>query len=127
MTAAGIILIALLSLALITAIIAGIFSSNMIMEHPLHIKDVKMVISVSGDDVVVFISGGKDAPHLREIIICIKGVQLTEDQAMQHVYSNTCVFPGVVRGITGSRDISIKGVFSDGYVSILQCTTIECN
>lgn len=126
MTMAGIILIALLILILIAATSAGIFTSNLVMQNPLLTKDVETVVSVSGDDVVVLISGGKDAADLTHIIICIKGVQLTEDQAMQHVYSNTCIFPGVGSGISGSRDMSIKGVFSDGFTTTLKCSTIEC-
>ncbi len=126
MTTAGIILIALLILILLAATITGIFSSRIVMEHPLLTKDVKTVVSVSGDDVVIFIFGGKDAADLTDIIICIKEVQLTEDQTMRHVYNNTCIFPGVAKGISGNRDISIKGVFSDGFVTTLICCQIEC-
>ncbi len=126
MTSAGIILIALVILIVFAAAVTGLFSSKMVMQNPLMTKDVETAVSVSGDDVVIFISGGKDAADLREIIICINGVQLAEDQARQHVYSNTCTFRGVVDGVSGNRDMSIKGVFSDGYISILKYCTIEC-
>lgn len=126
MTSAGIILIALLILILIAATSTGLFSSSLVMQNPFLTKDVQTAVSVSGDDVVIFISGGNDAADLREIIICINGVQLTEDQARQHIYSNTCTFRGVVEGVSGSRDISIKGVFSDGVTTTLRCCKIEC-
>ncbi|MDO9522979.1 MAG: hypothetical protein Q7J08_04615 [Methanocorpusculum sp.] len=126
MTSAGIILIALLILILIAATSTGLFSSSLVMQNPFLTKDVQTAVSVSRDDVVIFISGGNDVADLREIIICINGVQLTEDQARQHIYSNTCTFRGVVEGVSGSRDISIKGVFSDGVTTTLRCCKIEC-
>ncbi len=127
MTSAGIILIALIVIIIFAATSTGLFSSKLVMQNPLQTKDVETVVSVSEDDVVVFISGGRDAADLTDLIICINGVQLTEDQAIQHVYSNTCTFPGVAGGITGSRDISIKGVFSDGFTTTLKCCQIECS
>ncbi len=126
MTSAGIILIALLILILIAATSTGLFSSSLVMQNPFLTKDVQTAVSVSGDDVVIFISGGNDAADLREIIICINGVQLTEDQARQHIYSNICTFRGVVEGVSESRDISIKRVFSDGVTTTLRCCKIEC-
>jgi len=125
MTTAGIILIALVILIVFAAAVTGLFSSKIVMQNPFLTKDVQTAVSVSGDDVVIFISGGNDAADLREIIISISGVQLTEDQARQQVYSNTCTFPGVAGGISGNRDMSIKGVFSDGVTSTLKCCTIE--
>jgi len=127
MTTAGIILIAGVILILVVATIAGVFSSRVVMENPLLTKDVETVVSVSGGDVMVIIIGGNDAADVREIIICIKEVELTENQARQHVCNNTCTFPGVAEGICGHRDISIKGVFSDGVVATLRCSKVECN
>ncbi len=126
MTSAVIILIALLILIVFAAASTGWFSSLFVMQNPFHGKDVETVVSVYGDDVVIHVSGGRDVVELREIIISIDGVQLTEEQARQQISNGTCVFPGAVEGISGTRDISVKGVFSDGATSTLKCCSIDC-
>ncbi len=127
MTSAGIILIALLLLIIFAAASTGWFSSCFVMQNPLHAKDVQTVVSVYGDDVVIYVSDGSDSVELREIIISINGVQLTEEQARQQISAGTCVFPGAVKDISGIRDISVKGVFSDGATSTLKYCSIDCS
>lgn len=127
LTSAGIILIALLILIVFAAASTGWFSSLFVMKNPLHAKDVQTVISVYGDDVVIYVSGGRDIIELREVIISINGVQLTDEQARQTLHSNTCIFSGAVKDISGTRDIAVKGVFSDGTITTLKCCSIDCS
>ncbi len=127
MTSAGIVLIALFILIVFAAASSGWFSSLVVMKNPLHTKDVQTVVSVYGDDVVVYVSGGRDIIELQEIIISINGVQFTEEQARQPVHSGTCVFQGAVKDVSGTRDISVKGVFADGTITTLKCCSIDCS
>ena len=127
LTTAGIALTAFLILLVLAAAGTGLISSFWVTQNPYHTKEVKMDISVFGDDVVIYISGGRDADELREMILIINGIQLTEDQARQQVQSSTCVFSGAVKDISGTCDISVKGVFSDGATATLESCRIRCS
>ena len=126
LTSATIILIALLIVIILGLASTGMLGTNLFVENPILKKDVGAQVSVVGEDVVVFIACGEDAADLTEVIICIEGVRLSDQEARQAVVNNTCTFSGAARGVAGERDVSMKGVFSDGSVTSIRCSKLNC-
>jgi len=126
LTSAAILLTALLILIVFGLASTGVLSANLFVQNPMLKKDVGAEVSVVGEDVVVFIACGEDAADLMEVIICIEGVKLSDEEARQSVVNNTCTFPGAARGISGVRDVSLKGMFSDGSVTSIRCSKLNC-
>ena len=126
LTSAAILLTALLILIVFGLASTGVLSANLFVQNPMLKKDVGAEVSVVGEDVVVFIACGEDAADLLEVIICIEGLRLSDEEARQAVVNNTCTFTGAARGIAGERDVSMKGVFSDGSVSSIRCSKLSC-
>ena len=116
LTSATIILIALLMVIILGLASTGMLGTNLFVENPTLKKDVGAQVSVVGED----------AADLTEVIICIEGVRLSDQEARQAVVNNTCTFSGAARGVAGERDVSMKGVFSDGSVTSIRCSKLNC-
>lgn len=107
---------------------AALLGTGYVIDRSLEDPDVLLHVFVVGNDVIVTIYEGRRVAELTMVSLEIEGVSLpksvclkpTPDAGTGDVY-----FTDACAGITGVRDIAIRGIFSDGRTQLLKLTTIK--
>lgn len=120
-----VILIFILILAgvLTLSIAGGFFGSDYVVRKSLEGQEVVTHVAVSGGDVIVTIYGGRKAEELQMISMTIDGVPQSSEHPLDPPLLNgagVVVFPGVCDGVTGTRIVTVRGVFADESTMLLK-------
>ena len=116
----------LLVIAVIVVLVAAGFvvMSNVMIELEVE-KDVQMNVQLSGNDVVLTVFGGNDAPTLRIVTVYIDGVDgglLSQER--KAIVGSPIIYTNMAVGITGSKFVMIKGTFADNSIAVLKNTKL---
>ncbi len=127
-------LIMIVSLGAVSLIIVGacaaivFFGSGYVLDKSLEDPDVLLHVFVVGSDVIVTIYEGRRVAELTMISLEIEGVSLPQSVCLQTAPKSgtgEVCFTEACAGVTGVRDIAVRGVFSDGRTQLLKLTTIK--
>ena len=119
------ILILIILLVCIFAVMHGI---GYIMDKSLADPDVLVNVAVRGDDVIVTIYDGRRIDELFMVSVQIEGVDLPNSVSTRHTPAagkGEVVFKGACAGVTGERDVAVRGIFSDGKTEMLKLSTVK--
>ena len=118
----------ILAAVIIVSVAAGFFGSEYVVHKALEDPDVVLHVAVSGGDVTIAIYGGEKVEELRMVCLEIEGVSLSSEYSMHPAPLNGAgmvVFSGVCNEVTGTRLVSVRGVFADGSTKLLKRVTIK--
>ena len=107
---------------------AALLGTGYVIDKSLEDPDVLLHVFVVGDDVIVTIYEGRRVDELTMVSLEIEGVSLPKSVSMQPAPdcgTGEVHFTEACAGVTGVRDIAVRGVFSDGRTQLLKLTTIK--
>ncbi|MEA5036814.1 hypothetical protein SDC9_35349 [bioreactor metagenome] len=126
------VMIGILSMLILIIVLVCIFSAVFGMEYMINKSladpDVLVHVTIRGDDVIVTIDEGCRVDELLMLSVQIEGVQLSNSVCTMNVSdvgTGEVVFNGACAGVTGERDIAVRGIFSDGKTEILKLYTVK--
>ena len=100
-----------------------LFGASYILDQSLSDPDVLVHPAISGNDIIVTIYEGRRVTELVQISLEIEGyapvVQDVPSGATQIVYA------GVASQITGTRNVGVRGIFTDGSVKLLKVIELK--
>jgi hypothetical protein len=99
-----------------------------IMDKSLADPDVLVNVAVRGDDVIVTIYDGRRIDELFMVSVQIEGVDLPNSVSTRHTPAagkGEVVFKGACAGVTGERDVAVRGIFSDGKTEMLKLSKVK--
>jgi len=109
-------------------VIVGIFAMGEIVDTSY--GNVDVTVHLSGNDVVVSIIGGEDAPRVTGLHVYIDGAPETTSAA-NYQYSITSrqqiVFNGIALGVVGSRFVVVEAIFDDGTTTVIDYSRLQFN
>lgn len=113
---------------LCVSLFAAFFGTGYIIDKSLEDPDVLLHVAVVGDDIVVTIYEGRRVDELLTLSVEIEGVTLPQSISSKPAPNNgtgEVTFMGACAGITGTRDVAVRGVFSNGRSLLLKLYTVK--
>lgn len=121
--------LAIISIIIISACACvALLGTGYVIDKSLEDPDVLLHVFVVGNDVIVTIYEGRRVDELTMVSLEIEGVSLPKSVCMQPAPdcgTGEVYFTEACAGVTGVRDIAVRGVFSDGRTQLLKLTTIK--
>lgn len=118
----------LILIILLVCIFSAVFGIEYMIDKSLADPDVLVHVTIRGDDVVVTICDGCRIDELLMLSVQIEGVELPNSVSTMNTPvadKGEVVFKGACAGVTGERDIAVRGIFSDGKTEILKLYTVK--
>ena len=121
-------------LGLVSIIIVGAFAAaallgtGYVIDKSLEDPDVLLHVFVVGDDMIVTIYEGRRVDELVMVSLEIEGVSLPTSIALKPAPNSgtgEVHFTGACEGVTGVREIAVRGIFSDGRSQLLKMNTMK--
>ncbi len=107
---------------------AALLGTGYVIDKSLEDPDVLLHVFVVGNDVIVTIYEGRRVDELTMVSLEIEGVSLPQSVCLQPAPESgtgEVSFTEACSGVTGVRDIAVRGIFSDGRTQLLKLTTIK--
>lgn len=123
-----IVVIAVVALIVLCGGVAGVVFSTKTVDNVVGESNIFLSVSVTGNDLVVQIYDQGNCRDLQHIILAIDGYTMPAGIATKSLTSNfpqTVVYSGMAGGITGDRQVSIKGIFMDSSTSTVWIGTVR--
>lgn len=124
-----VVILAIISLIIIGACAgAALLGTGYVIDKSLEDPDVLVHVFVVGNDVVVTIYEGRKVDELVMVSLEIEGVSLPTSASLKPAPTSgtgEVYFTGVGEGVTGLRDVAIRGVFADGRTRLLKLNTMK--
>ena len=127
-------LIMIVMLGVVSLIIVGacacvvLLGSGYVLDKSLEDPDVLLHVFVVGNDAIVTIYEGRRVDELVMLSLEIEGVSLPTSISLKPVPNSgtgQVYFTGACEGVTGIRDIAVRGIFSDGRSQLLKMNTMK--
>jgi len=119
----------IISLVIIGAFaLAALLGTGYVIDKSLEDPDVLLHVFVVGNDVVVTIYEGRRVNELVMLSLEIEGVALPVSVSCVPVSTagtGEVFFRNACAGVTGTRDIAVRGIFSDGGTRLLKMNTMK--
>ena len=121
-------------LGLVSIIIVGAFAAaallgtGYVIDKSLEDPDVLLHVFVVGDDMIVTIYEGRRVDELVMVSLEIEGVSLPTSISLKPAPNSgtgEVHFTGACEGVTGVREIAVRGIFSDGRSQLLKMNTMK--
>jgi len=115
-------------IVLFVAVTLGVIGTGHMMHRMLDDPDVVMHVEISGGDVIVTIYEGRRIDDLSMLILEIEGVSIPSSMSTMPAPENgegIVRFSNICTQITGSREVGVRGVYTDGSSSLLKMSTIK--
>jgi hypothetical protein len=113
---------------LCVSLFAAFFGTEYVIDKSLEDPDVLLNVAVVGDDIIVTIYEGRRVDELLTLSVEIEGVTLPHSIASKPAPDNgsgAVLFAGACAGITGTRDVAVRGTFSNGRSLLLKLYTVK--
>jgi len=107
---------------------AVLLGSGYVLDKSLEDPDVLLHVFVVGNDVIVTIYEGRRVDELIMISLEIEGISLPTSVSLKPAPNSgtgQVCFTGACDGVTGLKDIAIRGIFSDGTSQLLKMNTMK--
>jgi len=117
-----------LSTAVIIILVGGVFTSlflsSYVIEKSLEDPDVLLHLNIVGDDIVVEIYGGR---RVNELVLLSMHIEGQESHVVIDVPhgARDVVYYQAASGLTGSRMVEMRGIFSNGEDKLLSLITLK--
>ncbi len=108
---------------LITSLTGLLFGATYILDQSLDNPDVLMHAAISGNDIVVTIYEGGRVNEMTQLSLEIEGYSPVVQDVPKG--EREIVFPGVAIQITGTRNVGLRGIFTDGTVILLKVIVLK--
>ncbi len=108
---------------LITSLTGLLFGATYILDQSLDNPDVLMHAAISGNDIVVTIYEGGGVNEMTQLSLEIEGYSPVVQDVPKG--EREIVFPGVAIQITGTRNLGLRGIFTDGTVILLKVIVLK--
>lgn len=104
--------------------LAGLlFGATFIVDQSLDDPDVLMHAAISGNDIIVTIYEGGRVDELVQISLEIEGYSPVIQDVPKG--EREIVYSGVAVQITGTRNVGLRGIFTDGTVKLLKVLVLK--
>ncbi|MDO9523591.1 MAG: hypothetical protein Q7J08_07780 [Methanocorpusculum sp.] len=124
-----IVILGIVSLIIVGACAAAVLlGTGYVIDKSLEDPDVLLHVFVVGNDVIVTIYEGRRIDELVMLSLEIEGVSLPTSASLKPAPNSSTgevYFTGVGEGVTGVRDIAVRGIFSDGKTQLLKMNTMK--
>jgi hypothetical protein len=103
------------------------FGTEYMIDKSLDDPDVLVSVGIVGDDVIVTVYEGRRIDELVMLSVEIEGVTLPSSMTTMPAPTNgvgKITFKGACAGVTGKRDVAVRGIFSDGGTRMLKLYTV---
>ena len=103
------------------------FGTEYMIDKSLDDPDVLVSVGIVGDDVIVTVYEGRRIEELVMLSIEIEGVTLPSSMVTMPAPTTgtgKVTFKGACAGVTGERDVAVRGTFSDGGTRMLKLYTV---
>ncbi|ABN06875.1 hypothetical protein Mlab_0703 [Methanocorpusculum labreanum Z] len=121
--------LAIVSIIIVAACASvALLGTGYVIDKSLEDPDVLLHVFVVGNDVIVTIYEGRRVDELTMVSLEIEGVSLPQSVSLKPAPNSgtgEIYFTEACAGVTGVRDIAVRGVFSDGKTQLLKLTTIK--
>ena len=108
---------------LIISLTGLLFGAGYILDQSLEDPDVLMHAAISGNDIVVTIYEGGRVDEMTQISLEIEGYAPVVKSVPYG--EREIVFTGIALEITGTRNVGLRGIFSDGSVKLLRVLVLK--
>ena len=116
-------LVIIVILILVASLGGLLFGASYILDQSLSDPDVLVHPSLSGNDIVVTIYEGRRLSELMQLSLEIEGYA----PVVKDVPSGAkeILYVGVASQITGTRNVGVRGIFTDGSVQLLKIIVLK--
>ena len=108
---------------LIISLTGLLFGAGYILDQSLDDPDVLMHAAISGNDVIVTIYEGGRVDEMTQLSLEIEGYAPVVTSVPYG--EREIVFTGIAVQITGTRNVGLRGIFSDGSVKLLRVLVLK--
>lgn len=108
--------------------LAALLGTGYVVDKSLEDPDVLLHVFVVGNDVIVTIYEGRRVNELVMLSLEIEGVTLPASVScvpISNAGNGEICFRNACSGVTGTRDIAVRGVFADGGTRLLKMNKMK--
>ncbi|MDO5844515.1 MAG: hypothetical protein Q4Q53_05170 [Methanocorpusculum sp.] len=115
--------------AAVIGVIAGFFALSGLVGNIVDSSDILMTCTVSGNDIAVKLMKSEHSDNLVNLEVVLEGYEIPKGYSIKEIpvgdYPKTIIYENIAAGITGVKQVSIRGLFKDGTSKIIWMSSLK--